>query len=148
MQATAKAQMPDYWLIGAPILLLGLGLVMVASASIASAERGLGQPLYYLLRQSVHLAAALLLAWGVLRIRLVYWEKAGPALLLLGFLLLILVLLPGVGKEVNGSMRWLGLGPLNLQPSEFAKLFMVVYLAGYLVRRGAEVCGSARGFLK
>ncbi len=148
MQATAKAQTPDYWLIGAPILLLGLGLVMVTSASLASAERSLGQPLYYLLRQSGHLAIALLLAWGVLRTRLVYWEKAGPVLLLLSFLLLTLVLLPGAGKEVNGSTRWLELGPLNLQPSELAKLFVVVYLAGYLVRRGAEVCDSARGFLK
>lgn len=148
MQATAKLHMPDYWLIGAPLLLLGLGLVMVASASIASAERSLGQPLYYLLRQALYLGAALLLAWGVLRTRLVYWEKAGPLLLLSSFVLLILVLLPGVGRQVNGSMRWLGLGPLNLQPSEPAKLFMVVYLAGYLVRRGAEVCASARGFLK
>lgn len=138
---------PDYWLAGAALALLGLGLVMVSSTSITIGERGLGQPFYYLLRQSVFVGVGLCAAWAVLSTRLVYWEKAGTVLLLCGALLLVLVLVPGIGKEVNGSMRWLMLGPVNLQVSELVKLFVVVYLAGYLVRRGAEVCTSAHTFL-
>ena len=138
---------PDYWLAGAALVLLGLGLVMVSSTSITIGDRQLGQPFYYLIRQTFYVGAGLLAALAVLRIRLVYWEKAGTALLLLGALLLVLVLIPGVGKHVNGSVRWLALGPVNLQVSELVKLFVVVYLAGYLVRRGAEVCTSAHAFL-
>lgn len=138
---------PDYRLAGAALILLGLGLVMVGSASITIAERQLGQPFYYLLRQCAYVGLGLLLALAVLRTRLVYWEKSGTLLLAFGMLLLVLVITPGIGKEVNGSTRWLALGPVNLQPSELAKLFVVVYLAGYLVRRGEEVRSSAHGFL-
>ncbi len=138
----------DAWLLGATLALLALGLVMVASSSITSAERATGQPFYFLLRQSAYLGVGLLCALGVWRIRLVYWEKHGAPLLLFGLLLLVLVLVPGVGHAVNGSMRWLPFGPVNLQPSEFAKLLVVIYLAGYLVRHGADVRNSLQGFFR
>ena len=136
----------DPWLLGAVLTLLALGLVMVASASISIAERQTGQPFYYLWRQGAFVAVGLLAGAVVLRTRLVYWERLGPVLLLFGLVLLIAVL--GLGREINGSTRWLGLGLFNLQPSELMKLFMVVYLAGYLVRRGDEVRSSVKGFLK
>ncbi len=139
---------PDYWLPVAAIALLALGLVMVCSASITIAERDLNQPFYYLLRQLAYVGVGLIFAVVVLRTRLVVWEKSGPLLLVFGILLLALVIMPGIGREVNGSMRWLPLGFVNLQPSELLKLFIIVYLAGYLVRRGEEVCTSAHGFLK
>ena len=138
----------DIWLLGATLILLGLGLVMVASSSITSAERATGQPFYFLLRQAAYLGVGLVCALIVGRIRLVYWEKHGSLLLLFGLLLLALVLVPGVGHTVNGSMRWLPLGPVNLQPSEFAKLVVVIYLAGYLVRHGANVRDSLQGFFR
>ena len=136
----------DPWLLGTVLTLLALGLVMVASASISIAERQTGQPFYYLWRQLMFVAAALLVGALMLRTRLVYWERLGPLLLLFGLVLLVAVL--GLGREINGSTRWLGLGLFNLQPSELMKLFIVVYLAGYLVRRGEEVRRSVKGFLK
>ncbi|MDJ0870222.1 MAG: putative lipid II flippase FtsW [Gammaproteobacteria bacterium] len=138
----------DAWLLGAVLILLVLGLTMVASASIAIGDRSLGQPFYYFWRQMAYVAVGVALGLGALRVPLVFWQRAGVALLVMGLLLLALALVPGIGREVNGSMRWISLGAVNLQPSELVKLFAVVYLAGYLVRRNEEVRQSARGFLK
>jgi cell division protein FtsW len=138
----------DPWLLGTALALAALGLVMVGSASISIAERLTGQPFHYFFRQLAYVGLGLTLGCVVVRMRLVYWEKAGVSLLLVSLLLLALVLIPGIGKEVNGSLRWLAVGPFNVQVSELAKLFVIVYLAGYLVRHGTEVCTSARGFLK
>lgn len=138
----------DPWLTGVLLALLAVGVVMVGSASVTTAERQTGQPFYFLIRQAVYAAGGLFLAWQVLRVRLVYWEKAGRVLLLTALLLLVLVLVPGVGKSVNGAQRWIGLGIVNLQVSELAKLCVIVYVAGYLVRRGSEVRSSVKGFLK
>jgi len=136
----------DVGLLVAAIMLLAIGLVMVASASVSIAERQMNDPLFYLWRQSAFVVLGLLVGFAVLNLRLVYWERLGPWFLLLGLSLLVSVLL--LGREVNGSVRWLSLGPVNFQPSEMMKLFVVVYLAGYLVRRGDEVRESVKGFLK
>ncbi len=149
--AGARAQRHGRFPLDAPLLaaglvLLALGLVMVASASVSIAERQMGDPLYYLWRQAAFVGVGLLAGLAVVNTRLVYWERLGPWLLLFGLALLAVVLL--LGREINGSVRWLALGPINLQPSEVMKLFVVVYLAGYLVRRGDEVRESVRGFLK
>lgn len=136
----------DKHLLAAVLTLLALGLVMVMSASVSIGERQMGDSFYYLWRQAAFIAIGLSAAYIVLQIRLVYWERIGPYFLLFGLTLLVLVLL--IGREVNGSTRWLAMGPFNLQPSELIKLFMVVYLAGYLVRRGEEVRSSVKGFLK
>jgi cell division protein FtsW len=138
----------DPWLAGIAVALLALGLVMVASASISLADRQFGQPFYFAVRQGLYVTVGLVCAWVVLRTRLVYWEKGGVVLLVTGIALLITVLIPGVGRQVNGSVRWLHLGIFNLQTSELVKLFVIVYLAGYLVRRGEEVRNSVQGFLK
>ena len=136
----------DAWLLGITLLLVALGLVMVMSASVSIAERQMGNSFYYFWRQSAYVAVGLLTGYAILQVRLVYWERLGSYFLLLGFVLLVSVLL--LGREVNGSVRWLAVGPFNFQPSEFAKLFIVVYMAGYLVRRGDEVRNSIKGFLK
>ncbi|WP_126453510.1 putative lipid II flippase FtsW [Sulfuriflexus mobilis] len=138
----------DYALLTAVLILLGLGLIMVASASISIADRQLGQPFYYLLRQALYVLLGLGLAAVVTRIPLDLWERVSALLLICGLLLLGFILLPGVAREINGSIRWLSLGVFNLQPSEFMKLFVIVYLAGYLVRRGDEVRTTVWGFLK
>lgn len=136
----------DANLLAAALLLVALGLVMVASASVSIAERQTGNAFFYLWRQGAFVALGLLAGFAVLNVRLVYWERLGPWFLLFGLVLLVVVL--GIGREVNGSVRWLSLGPVNFQPSELVKLFMVIYLAGYLVRRGDEVRESVKGFLK
>ena len=138
----------DPLLAGAAVTLLTLGLVMVASASISLSDRQFGQPFYYTLRQAVFIGAGLLAAWGVMRMRLVYWEKSGVMLLFAGMLLLVAVLIPGLGHQVNGSRRWLPFGLFNLQASEPVKLFVIVYLAGYLVRHGETLRNSFQAFLK
>ncbi len=138
----------DGWLLGAAFILLGLGLVMVASASISTAERQFGAPLLYFWRQSAFVAVGLVGALVALRIDCRVWQKYSPVLLLFGIALLALVLVPGVGREVNGSKRWINLGALNIQPSEPMKLFVALYLAGYLVRRGQEVRNLYSGFFK
>jgi len=138
----------DPLLAAAAVTLLTLGLVMVASASISLSDRQFGQPFYYTLRQAVFIGAGLLAAWGVMRMRLVYWEKGGMMLLFAGMMLLVAVLIPGLGHQVNGSRRWLPFGLFNLQASEPVKLFVIVYLAGYLVRHGEALKGSFQAFLK
>lgn len=143
-----EAPVFDVWLLGIAIGLLALGLVMVASASMSIAERHYGQAFYFVMRQLIFITMGLLAAAMVMRTRLVYWEKAGGLLLALGILLLVLVLIPGVGRVVNGSSRWIPFGIFNLQASEPVKLCVIVYLAGYLVRRGQEVRETLSGFLR
>ncbi len=137
----------DHGLVWAIALLAVFGLVMVGSASISIADRDLGQPLYYLYRQLAFLGLGLAAAAAVVNMRLRAWERSGPLLLVFAYFLLLVVLIPGVGREVNGAVRWIPLGVFNLQVSEPAKLLMMVYLAGYLVRRIGSVRTSLAGFL-
>ena len=133
---------PDPWILVAALLLLVLGLLMVASASIpisADPKSGQGQPFYFLIRQSVFVMVGLLAAGVAYQVPMARWRRAGPLLLASAFGLLILVLIPGVGREVNGSIRWIGVGPINVQVSEIAKLFALIYVAGYLKRHGEEL---------
>jgi cell division protein FtsW len=149
-QARAQADEPahhvDYWLLMAVVALLAIGLVMMGSASISIAEKTHGEPFYYIWRQALFIVLALMLSWGVLKVPTDYWNRLGPYLLLLGVALLVLVLI--LGKQVNGSARWINLGVFNMQPSELVKLFVVVFVSGYLVRRGDEVRNTVKGFLK
>ncbi len=138
----------EHWLLFAIFMLLGIGIVMVGSSSFEIADRKLGQPFYYLGRQMAYVLIGLLVAAVALRLPLTTWEKMGGYLLMAGVLLLILVLIPGIGREVNGSMRWLSLGVANVQPSEFAKLFVIVYMAGYLVRHGDSMQTALGGFVR
>jgi cell division protein FtsW len=138
----------DAQLIIAVLALMTIGLVMVASASVSIATRELGDPLYYFWRQSVYVAFGLVAMLAATRIPLRIWQAASPVLLAICGLMLVLVFIPGIGREVNGSMRWVSLGPINLQPSEPMKLAMVLYLAGYLVRRGELVRSTIGGFVR
>lgn len=148
--AKRTSRMPplDGWLLFAVAALAGIGILMVGSASITIADRQMGAPFHYLWRQTVFTGIGISLGLVVLALPLKVWERLGPAFLLAGLILLCAVFVPGLGKTVNGSSRWLALGPLSLQASEFMKLAVIVYLAGYLVRRDEEVRTTASGFLK
>ena len=138
----------DHTLVWLTALLLGLGMVMVYSASIAIAEgsRATGnQPIYYLLRHSAFIAVSIVLAAIAFQIPLRVWQRAAPYLFLFGLALLALVL--GMGREVNGSRRWLSLYFVNVQPSELMKLFVVLYAADYTVRKAAFMHSFRKGFL-
>lgn len=128
--------------------LLVIGLIMVTSASISIADSSASTPFYYLYRQLIAAALGLIGAVMIFKIRLVYWEKSGLLLLAISFVLVILVLIPGIGKTVNGSTRWIPVGVLNIQVSEIVKLFLMIYVAGYLVRHAEQVRSSLWGFLK
>ncbi|HWP94818.1 MAG TPA: putative lipid II flippase FtsW [Gammaproteobacteria bacterium] len=138
----------DPWLVITGGTLLGLGLVMVASASMMIAERAHGDTFYYLERQVIYAAVGCLGALVMSFIPLRLWERFSTPLLLAAFALLVAVLIPGVGREVNGSTRWLVLGPLRLQASEPARLFIFLFVAGYLVRRREEVETTFKGLAK
>jgi len=150
----ANARLPvaeyDQTLMWMTVLLLGLGLVMVYSASIAIAEasRAFGhQASHYLVRHALFVAAGIMAALIAFQVPLRLWQQAAPWLFLVGAVLLALVLLPGIGREVNGSKRWLSLYLVNLQPSEFMKLFVVLYAADYTVRKAAHMDSLRRAFL-
>ena len=129
-------------------LLMAIGIVVVGSASTEVAQANYGSPFYHLIRHLVYLGVALGLAGLTFLVPINLWEKLGWVLLVLSLVLLALVLVPGIGREVNGSMRWLKIGPISMQASEVAKLFMLIYLAGYLVRRLQEVRSQWSGFIK
>jgi cell division protein FtsW len=140
----------DQTLVWVTVLLLALGLVMVYSASIAIAEAGRAsgnQASYYLVRHALFVAAGLIVALVAFQVPLRSWQRAAPWLFLVGVALLALVLVPGIGREVNGSKRWLSLYFVNLQPSELMKLFVVLYAADYTVRRAVHMDSLRRGFL-
>ena len=132
-------------LVGALLL---VGLVAISSASIEYADWHYQNPWFHTRRHVVYLLFAVCAAAAAYRVPPAFWLSSGWVWLFAALALLILVLLPGIGREVNGSQRWLPLGPFTLQPSEFAKLAMVVYLAGYMVRREHEVRHQWQGFLK
>jgi cell division protein FtsW len=138
----------DRYLVSAVVGLVCMGLLMVASASMVVSYRIYGEPFYFLLHQTVFLVVGVLFSWFLFRFSMEQWEKISAQLLLFSLLLLSVVLVPGLGHSVNGSMRWIGIGPIGLQVSEFAKLAMIIYLGSYLVRRHEEVKNRIRGFLK
>lgn len=138
----------DFPLLAGCLALLGLGLVMITSASSEVAAALSGNPLYHMVRHLIYLAIGISAAVVTLLVPMAFWQRYGASLLLIAFALLVLVLIPGIGREVNGAKRWIGFGLFNLQPSELAKLFTVVFIAGYLVRRQDEVREKLSGFLK
>lgn len=138
----------DQMLLWVTLILLGLGLVMVYSASIAIAEadRAVGhQSTYYLIRQAMFIGIGVAAAFVAFQIPIAGWQKMAPYLFLLGLALLVLVLM--VGREVNGSKRWLSLLVFNLQPSELVKLFAAMYVSDYAVRKAPQMESIVRGFL-
>lgn len=130
------------------LAIVSLGLTMVGSASMVISDRIYGQPFYFLLHQSVYLVIGIVISLILYRLKLSQWQTYSSHLLLISALLLSLVLIHGIGHQINGSMRWLGLGPIGFQVSEFAKLAVILYLASYLVRREKEVKNQLSGFLK
>jgi len=140
----------DWGLLWAVFALLAMGLVMVYSASIAVAEaKSVNQQgEFYLIRHAMYLTVGLAAAYAAFQVPTGLWQKAAPWLFILGALCLIAVLVPFIGKEVNGSRRWIPLGPLgNFQPSELVKLFVVLYAADYTVRKAAFMDNLKKGFL-
>lgn len=148
--ADSRAQIAclyDRWLLIAVVGLISLGLLMVTSASSMLSNRLYGYPLYFLSRQAIYLLLGVLGGCVLLRIPFSTWAGLSRYVLVGCFLLLFSVFIPGLGKEVNGSLRWLALGPVNFQVSELVKLGVIFYIAGYLVRHQADIRQTLTRFL-
>ncbi len=128
-------------------LLLG-GFIILASASISISDNAAGNPFFYIQRQLLAATIGAIAGAICLFIPMQVWQKLGPLMLFTGLALLIVVLIPGIGYEVNGSTRWVRVGFMNLQVSEPARLCFMMYLAGYLVRRNKAVREEFVGFLR
>jgi len=128
-------------------LLIG-GLVILASASISVSDNATGDPLYYVRRQAIAALIGGISTFFCLFIPMNVWRVLSPLMLLIGLALLLVVLIPGVGHTVNGSTRWLGIGIINIQVSEPARLCLLLYIAGYLVRQNKSLRNQFVGFLR
>lgn len=149
-----RARVPALWpnidhpLLGAIAVLTLVGLVMVMSTSVSLAERQTGDVFYYFKRQLMFFCLGGGLALAALRLRLATWQQASLPLLGLVYFLLILVLIPGVGREVNGAVRWIPLGLFSLQVSEVAKLLLLIFMAAFLARQGEAVRSRRWAFIR
>ena len=138
----------DYFLLFICSSLLLIGYVMVVSSSLHLGEKLLNNTMHYPVRQLLHIGVGLFVAVCIVNIPLVWWEKLGPWMFIAGLALLVIVLIPGVGVKVNGSVRWLSLGGLRIQVSEIVKFISVIYMAGYVTRHQDDVQHSTYGLVK
>lgn len=139
---------PDLVLLCSSVALLFIGLVMIASAGIDVSEQLFGVPYHFAIRQFIYMLLGLVVAALITVMPVSYWQRFSALILIAAFVLLIAVLIPGIGQEIKGSRRWIDLGPFGFQPSEFAKIGMILYVSAYLVRRRDEVTTTWAGFLK
>lgn len=138
----------DWSLVAMIGALISVGLIFCYSSSIAEAEADLGDSFYFLRRHLVYLFIGLGGALVVLQVPTAFLLRFSPQLLFLALVLLVIVLIPGVGISANGSRRWLGIGPLTFQVSEFAKVAMILFISGYVIRRQEELQAKWSGFSK
>ena len=152
LQLSQRSRMMEYDqpLVWVTVLLLLTGVVMVYSASIGlpdSPKYANYKTHHFLLRQSMFVCISLFMGLLAFRVRVEQWQKAAPILFAAALLLTVMVFIPGIGKSVNGSRRWIGMGGINLQPSELLKLMMVVYAADFTVRKQQFMHKLTKGFL-
>lgn len=153
MMTTTRTDLPfnqrvDWTLLSLWLVLMSIGLVMVASASVAFAAANYGDAWYFAKRHGVYMVMGATLATVVVSIPMSVWQRYAGYFLLFTLLLLVIVLIPGVGKKVNGSQRWLSLGIISVQVSEIAKFCAVVFFASFFARRYHELHFGWQGFLK
>lgn len=137
----------DQWLLCSVIAILTLGFIMVASASVPVAERMHLSMFHFAWHQAVYILFGLSAALVVTYIPIKHLQKYSHVFLLISALFLIVLLIPGVTRPINGSIRWLFIGPISVQPSELAKLSLIMYISGYMVRRNYQLKNSLQGFL-
>ena len=129
------------------LALLVFGSIMVGSASMEIGVRDYGNPFHLVATHHIYIFLGLLSFVFVLGLPMIFWEKMSWLFLIISLVLLSAVLVPGIGKEVNGSTRWIQIGPINLQGSEFVKLFFLVYLAKSLASKKDESLTKYKTFL-
>jgi len=148
MTATPRDNWAGSLLLVLASALIAVGVIAISSASISLSEVKFGNEWHHAIRHLSYLAIGVTLGFFAYLLPLNVWRQTSPWLLMLAFALLVLVLVPGVGRVVNGSQRWIPLAGFTLQPSEFAKFALVLWLSGYMVRHGEELRTALRGLLK
>lgn len=138
---------PDMWLFGAVVVLLSAGVVMVYSASAIVAADRFNDPYFFLKKQLFWAAIGAAALWGALKLDYRRLERLVLPGLIVAVVLLILALLPPFGQAINGTRRWIRLGPVSFQPVELAKLALAVYLAAFLARKRDKLDDFWHGFL-
>jgi len=137
----------DWLLLIFVLALVAFGLIMIYSASAMIAKENYGDPHYFLKRQVIWVTLSIAAMWLISRIDIDRWQRLCFPLVIASYTLLFLVLLPGIGSEINHARRWFRFGPLSFQPSELAKLSIIIYLATYLVNKGERIKDFVNGFL-
>lgn len=153
LKPTTPQRAPNRLFVDQPLMLACFGLLIIGFAMVTSASLHLGVKMandisYYPIKQLVHIIVGLLFAFGITQVSMQSWERLGQTLFIAGLALLLIVLIPGVGVKVNGSIRWLSIMGLRIQVSEVVKFISVIYIAGYVTRHGEHVRQSAYGLLK
>lgn len=143
-----RAEAPDWTLLLLVVSLISFGVIMVASASIDYAARSYGDPWFFVKRHLVFLALAGCVCLMVYSVPVTLWNRFSIVLLLLGVALLAAVLIPGIGKSVNGARRWFSLGPISVQASELAKFCFIIFFSSFLSRRRGEFQTLWKEFFK
>src|SRR5437870_11995466 len=138
---------PDLWLFGVAVVLLSAGVVMVYSASAIVAGDRFHDPYFFLRRQRCWALLGAAGLWVALRVDYRRLERFVLPLLVVSVALLVLVLIPPIGQAINGTRRWIRLGPVSFQPAELAKLALVVYLAAFLAKKGEAISDFKRGLV-
>ncbi len=138
----------DVGLLFSVVALASLGVVMVASSTLDFADARYQDSLYFLKKHTVYLSLGLVAGLIVSCLPTQFWQRYSPVLLVFAIACLVLVLIPGVGKMVNGSRRWLYIGPVSMQASELAKFCLIIYFASYLSRKNKEIQNGWAGFFK
>lgn len=138
----------DKALVFAGVALIVIGYLMVSSASLHLGVRLTSNVFHYPFRQLIHIGLGLGLGFLVYQVPMDVWEKAGPSLFVVGLFFLLIVLIPGLGVKVNGSMRWLSVAGVRIQVSELVKLIVVIYMASFVTRHHDFVKESAYGLLR
>jgi cell division protein FtsW len=141
------ANMIDVQMLLALMILCGIGITMMTSTTVEIGYKSHADAFFYVKQQMMFLLLGALCILAIARIRRAYWEQLGPLLLMATIVLLVLVLIPGLGTNINGSSRWIALGPISLQVSEFTKVAMIIYLSGYIVRHGSNVQQNFSAFI-
>lgn len=149
MTVSLRAEsLPDPVLVGTSLALIGIGAIMAGSASIGVADENVGEPLFYFVQHLGALAIGLAGMLLAIQLPLEWWHRLGSLMLGGAFVVLVLVLLPGIGDTVNGARRWLDIGPVGFQASELARFMLLMYLASYGVRHREALASGFAGFLR
>lgn len=142
-----NAPASDYWLLGGAFALALIGLLMIMSSSVIVSFERYGSNYNFLTRQAISLLVGVVALIVTSMVDYRFWRKHAVLILVTAMLLLVAVFIPGIGTKIGGAQRWIGLGPITVQPSEILKLAFIIYLAAWLESKGKQVAQFREGVM-